>query len=449
MKRILTFLACAAVLTLSACSGETALPDPSGKGSFRAVNAIPGSPTVSFRIEERALDSLAYKSASSPERFDDFEYNFNFDISVPGETDQRRIATLAAQVEADREHFFVLTGSIDNPTVLTWTTDIRVWGDTETVFEQRFAHLSASLGDIDVFFQDPAEPLAPGGHVARLSYGDVMDFAEFAEGEYTATVTAAGDINTVHFVSTPITYVPRASNTVSLFDGDENDTGPFVMSLTSAVGQTLRITDPAYATTVRFVNGSVTLGTVDIYSDELLTELVAADVEFGVPTANLDTVLEERSYYFTPADSVATTLFSVTVPAPPPSTPTEFFLVGDTDDWRGINLAIDRASTSTVAKATFFHAAANTDTFEIFILDRDAELTEESFPALQRPTFGLPSTTAILDAGSYDIYFTTAATRDIIGGPYPLDVALGDVVQLMAVDDPLDTAAVLLRDVSP
>ena len=44
---------------------------------------------------------------------------------------------------------------------------------------------------------------------------------------------------------------------------------------------------------------------------------------------------------------------------------------------------------------------------------------------------------------------TSAGTRDIIGGPYPLDVTLGDVVLLLATDDPLDTAVVVLEDVSP
>ena len=449
MKRILIFLACAGALALSACTGETALPEPTGKGSIRAINAMPGSPTVSFLIEERSLDTLAYKASSVPVRYDDFEYNFNFDITVPGETDPRRIATVTTQVEVDREHVFVITGTVDDPTVLTWTTDIRVWGEAETGFEQRFAHLSESLGAIDVYFQDPAEPLASGGHVARLSYGDVMDFSDFAEGEYTVTVTASGDLNIVHFVSLPLTYVARTSNTVSLFDGNENDTGPFVMSLASATGESLRITDPAYPSTVRFINGSVTLGTVDIYSDEALTELVAADVEVAVPTADLDTEIAERTFYFTQAGSTAVTLFTTTAPAPPPSAPTDLFLYGDTDNWNGINVALDRATTSTIAKVTLFNVAANNRLFEVFILERDAELTEDNFPALPSPGFGLPSGTAALVAGSYDVYITSAGTRDIIGGPYPLNVTLGDVVLLLATDDPLDTAVVVLEDVSP
>jgi hypothetical protein len=449
MQRILIFLACAGALALSACTGETALPDPTGKGAIRAINAIPGSPTVTFRIEERSFDTLSYKTASSSASYDDFEYNFNFDIDVPGESDPRRVATVTTQIEADRDHIFVLTGTLDNPTVLTWITDIREWGETETVFEQRFAHLSQSLGDIDIYFQDPAEPLVAGGHVARLAFGEVMDFSEFAEGEYTATVTAAGDLNTVHFVTAPITYTARASNTVSLFDGDGNDNGPFVMSLTSGAGQALRFTDPAYPATVRFVNGAVTLGSVDVYSDEALTELVVAGVELTVPTADLDTELAERIYYFTPAGSVATTLFSTTVPAPPPSTPTELFLIGDTDDWSGLTTTFDRASTTTAAKISLYHAAVNNPQFETFILERDAELTEDIFPSIPSLGFGFPSTTATRTAGSYDVYITAAGTRDIIGGPYPLDVALGDVVLLLAIDDPLDPAVVVLQDFSP
>ena len=37
---------------ISACNPEPGLPNPGGKASVRAINAIPASPAVTFAIEE-------------------------------------------------------------------------------------------------------------------------------------------------------------------------------------------------------------------------------------------------------------------------------------------------------------------------------------------------------------------------------------------------------------
>ena len=47
--------------------------------------------------------------------------------------------------------------------------------------------------------------------------------------------------------------------------------------------------------------------------------------------------------------------------------------------------------------------------------------------------------TAILAAGSYDLYIAETAQKVALAGPYRLDVAVGDVVDLIVVDT-MDTA---------
>jgi hypothetical protein len=449
MKRTFAVLACVSALVLTACTGDSQLPTPTGKGGVRAINAIPGSPFVEFRIEERSLSGLTYKSSSTPALWDNFEYNFNFDIDEPGADEQRRIATVPLQVEADREHVFALTGTIDDPTVITWTTDLRTWGGTETVFEIRVAHLSVTLEDIDVFFQDPADPITAGGHVARLAYGEIMDFADFeADGTYKITITAADDVNVVHFESDALELNARSSTTMSLFDGNENDTGPFVLGSMSASGQARRIADPAYLPTLRFVHGASNLQAVDVYRDELLTDVVTTNVVPGVPTADIEVPAEDTTLYFTPAGSVATTLFTEVIGSPPSGVPSELFVIGESDTtWRGVNLAIDRSSSSTIAKFTVFNGAFNNQLLEIFVVARDDAIGENQLPTVPRVSYGLPSNTAVLTAGSYDLYVASPGTRDAIGGPFPFDVALGDVVTLMAIDD-ADPAVVQIIDVT-
>jgi len=448
MKRIFVFLACTGALILAGCTSESKLPNPTGKGGVRAINAIPGAPGVSFRIEERLLDSLVYKASSKPVLYDDFEYIFNFDINVPGQSDQLRIVSVTQKIDVDREYVFALTGSVDTPTVTTWATDLRDWSGSETVFEARFAHLSLTLGDIDVYFDDPANPLSPTNLVATLSYGEIMDVADFEEGTYSITITAAGDPNRIPlYASGELTFNAQSSQLLSIFDGNENDTSPYVVMAMSAAGQAQRFPDPSFPPTIRFVNGARTLGTVDAYQDELLTDFVVGNLALGTATNDILTDMDAKTYYFTPAGSTATTLFSEDVGSPPPSTPTELVLIGTTDLWQGVNLTQDRSSVSTAAKLTIFHAAFNVSAFDIYVKDRDAPLEENDIPTFFRVIYSLPSPTALLAAGSFDLYITENATKNVIAGPYALDLALGDVVFLLGTDD-VDPTKVEIRDIS-
>ena len=449
MKRISVFLVLSAALALTACTGESNLPQPTGKGGLRGINAIPGSPVVSFRIEERTLDNLTYKSISTPALYDNFEYNFNFDITLPGEDDPQRIATVATKIEDGQEYVFVLSGDLSNPVVTVWDSALRDWAGTETVFEARFGHLAESLGDIDVYFYDESGP-APvqGEQVATLSYGEVMDVTDFEDGNYIALITAAGDISTVYHQSEPTAVAARSSHLLSLFDGDANDTSPWVIRSMSAAGVSQRWPDPGYPPTIRIIQGAATLPAVDIYNDETLTNQVAANLSLGQVTTDLAAASDGVTWYFTPAGSTATVLFSQAISSLPLNSPTELYVIGTTDNWAGVNLAQDRASAETVVKLSLFHSAINAATMDMYVVDRGATVAEDAFPKLSRIGYGLPSATTVLAAGSYDIYLTELFTKTILGGPYELDVETGDVVFLLAYDDELNPGSVIIENVS-
>ena len=449
MKRTSTFLACAAALVLAACTSDSQLPSPTGKGGVRGINAIPGSPVVTFRIEERSLGNLNYKNTSTPALYDDFEYNFNFDIINPSENEAQRIASVTQKVNNGFEYVFAISGDIANPTVTTWETPLRDWGGTETVFEARFAHLAESLGNVDVYFYEQSGP-APvqGEQVATLSFGEIMDITDFEEGDYRALVTAAGDINTVYHDSIPGIFIPRSSHLISIFDGNANDTSPYILWSMSSAGLQLRLPDTAYASTIRFVHGAATLPAVDIYNDEALTNRVWSNLSLGETSADIATVSEEVTWYFTPTGSTATVLFSQALPPGPTSTPTDLYLSGITDAWSGVNLSQDRSSSDILAKLSLYHSAFDAETVDLYIVARGETIAEDAIPTLGRINYGLPSGTAALVAGSYDIYLTEVFRKTVVGGPYELDVAFGDVVFLLGYDDELNPGSIIIEDVS-
>ena len=343
----------------------------------------------------------------------------------------------------------MLGGDLTNPVVTTWVSELRDWNDTDTVFEVRFGHLAESLAGVDVYFYEESGPMpVQGEQVATLSYGEVMSKADFEEGSYVALVTAAGDIGTVYHSADPVALTARSSHLISIFDSDENDTSPYILRSMSEAGVSRRLPDPSYPSTIRFVHGASTLPVVDVYYDEALTNLVAANLSLGEATMDFDAVPGADTLYFTPTGSTATVLFSQTLNDIPTSTPTDLYIIGTTDAWAGVNLSQDRASVATLAKLSLYHSAFDAESMDLYVLERGAELAEDALPRLSRINYALPSGTAALAAGSYDIYLTELFSKNVLAGPYALDIEIGDVVNLLAYDDALNPGSVLIGDVS-
>ena len=75
--------------------------------------------------------------------------------------------------------------------------------------------------------------------VATLSYGDFMDPAEFEQGPYLITITAAGDVDNVYYTSSAQNFSARTSQSIAFLGGNENDTSPHIVSTVNTVGLSL------------------------------------------------------------------------------------------------------------------------------------------------------------------------------------------------------------------
>jgi len=438
MKRTLLLLASVATLLLAGCTSDSSLPSPTGKGAVRAINAIPGSPAVTFRIEERALADIAYKISSAPVEYDDFSYNFHFDYRDPDDLTSIRLATQNLKIDAGQDHVLLLSGSLDAPAITVWTGASREFGDTETAFEVRFAHASPTLGNVDVYFEDPA--IVPGTNppAATLAFGEIADAADFEAGIHVMTVTAEGDPGVVHFTSRETDLLPRFAHVMTIFDGDDSDTAPVLVRSMTAVGNPLTLADANYPAQIRLVHGANTLQSVDVYDDEALTSLVVGGLDFKTATTYLDAGEVERTFYFTPAGSTATILFQRIIPAPLPGTYNDLFLIGDTDDWSSVYSTPNRARVANAAKLRMFNAAFNHPLADVYSVDRGAEF-DETATALLRAIYRVAMPTILLPEGNIDLYFTVADEETIIVGPYPVDATLNSDLELLVVDvvDPL------------
>ena len=433
MKRFFLLLGCISAAALIACSVESSLPNATGKGSIRAINAIKNSPSIAFLIEEQQLSAVAYKNSTTAERYDDLEYRFNVEVQFAGESTPRRVASQLLDVVADKDYIFLISGSLANPTMTLWEGDQRNWDDGATVFETRFAHTAKSLGDIDVYFA--ASGVAPvlGEERGTLSFGQIIPAAEFPAGDYVLIMTASGDPSTIYFSSDTIPITAQSTLLFTVFDADANDTGPLSVRVYTDSGATSPISDPDYPPTLRFIHASMALATADVYNEETLTTPILTSHAFGGISADIPVAAGNNSLTYTAAGNSGAILFENTVNAFGGTHSAVVIIGADVDSLGAVTFVPNRSPVDTFITFSFMNAAANHPSVDVYIVAADADITDQ-LPLLPSNFFGNAPTLAGLNAGSYDLYLTDSAEQTVLAGPVRIDAALGDVINIIALD---------------
>ena len=432
LNKITAVLLGSVALLLGACDIQSDLPEASGKASVRAINAIPSSGEIVFLIEERSIAPVSYKSSSTTVRYDDLAYTFNFEVFFAGETSLRRVASRNIDFVAGKDYTMLLSGQLASPTITLWETDERTFTETDTVFEARFAHAATSLGSVDYYYDAPDIAPVLGNQVATLSFGEVSVPVDYAEGTYVLTITAAGDPDTVLYVSSSTFIDGQSALFFTAFDGDANDTAPVTVRAVAAQGQSLSLPDPNYPPTIQFINASQDLGTVDIYSDETLTSRVVADHAYRDVTEEAETAGGGTGLYYTPAGDTAAVLLETAFAAFDGSR-YRVVATGSADNFGAVVSIPNRAPELTRARLLPFHASNNFSFLDVYAVPAGESVDENNALRSLLPPYEITEASSLV-AGSYDIYVTEYQNKIVLAGPYRVDVALGDIVDMIIVD---------------
>ena len=337
----------------------------------------------------------------------------------------------------------MVSGPLANPTITLWEGDERSFDGTETVFDARFGHASASLGPVDIYFAAPGIAPAIGMEVATLSFGGVVPPVDFTEGDYVITVTAAGDPSTIHYMSGTVPFLPQNAIIITIFDANANDTAPVSVRVITASGASANLPDVRFPPTARFIHASAELGAADIYDDATLVTPLVTNQLFGDATIDLNVAIGALTISYTAAGSPGVLLFESTLNATA-GTHNEVVAVGQSGSFATSNFIADRRSVETIVKFRLFHAAANHALIDVYVVDAGTVI-DDALPRLARLSFALPSLTVVLNAGSFDMYLTPFADKTIIlAGPVRIDLVLGDVIDAIALDT-VDPATAEIR----
>ena len=441
MRRALTLALFA--IALAGCQGETARPSPTGKGSVRMINALDDAPEVSFYIEERFLETVAARSGSGFVGWDDFSYDFHFETNVIGERESRRFVTRNLKVEADREFTLIVSGDYEDATVTVWETPERNFDGSETIFEARFANLSTSAGRVDFYLLAPGTDPVLGQQIGTLGRGEFLDSVDIEEGDYVLAVTAAGDPSNVLFEAAAGTYVSSNVSTFALYDASGIDTAPYVVQLIGNSGGGNALRDSRFAPTVRFFQASFSLADSDVYDDEALTNLVLPDHRFGDISGDIPVAVGQTSYTYTAVGNTSVTQFTTGITAQ--SGLVYNLVVVSEDDARvGQFFVANRRSVATQSRVNVFQASNNFQNVDIYMLDRDATFVGDGEGRVANGLNVSLQTLILFDSRNIDVYVTPDDDNTILAGPFPLDLSLGDTVELFVLDT-VDPSAVEIR----
>lgn len=429
MRRAL--LLASLIFLIAGCTPESTFPNPTGKGSVRAFNAIKGSPDVTFRVEQTLIGAISYKQSSVSRRWDDFEYTFNFEALFSGESSSRRVASTALKVDADQDFTLVLIGRIEAPDVSIWQSPERSFTGTDTVFEARFAHTAESLGGVDVYFNAPGTAPVAGEAAGTLNFGGILAPLDFTAGDYVLTITGEGDPANVVYESDVVDYAAGNAFIIPILDGSGSDVAPFTVRRINAAGGSALFPDARFAPTIRFFQASQDLPPSDVYDDELLENRVLSNHVFGDITGDIEAAAGVTSFTYTAADNAGAIQFEddISISA---GTHNNFVVIGEQGSRRASTFVPDRQSVSNVVKLQVFPASLNHETVDLFVVEADESIDDAT--RLGFLSYGLPSGSIALEAGSYDVYLTVFDEKAILSGPTRIDVQLGDIVEAIVLD---------------
>jgi hypothetical protein len=426
-------IALLAVLGLGACA-ESDRPEATGKGSLRGINAIATSPEVRFMIEERTQGLLDYKSAIAV-RFDDLSYNVNFDAFLAGDTDVTRIASLPVDVVANTEYLFMLTGSMTAPVVQTLEYPQRQWSGSETVFEARALHIASTVSDVDVYYATPGTAPVLGAARASLAYGEISAPFEVAAGDYELILTARDDPADILYRSRTLSQAGANSVLYGVFDPDPSITGDISVRVMGTGGQSVELADDNAPPTLRLMHAAFASPNIDLYANDDFTTALVSNLAFGELSADFDFELGSIPLTVTPAGDTGVELVDTTLSLIAGSR-NSVFLVGEPAEPAIIAFPDNHRPIETTGRLRLIHLAANVAAVDLYVYEPTEDINDV-FPRF----FSVPSRAstgyANVGEGSYLVAIALPGEKDIIAGPLPLDLALGDVVEF-AMRDTVD-----------
>jgi len=430
-------IAILASVLASGCA-ESTRPQANGKGWVRGINSIVTSPELVFRIEERAMGNVNFRAAAGFTEWDGLNYDFNWDLLLPGLQGDVRLATQNIDVADGIEYTMVLTGTLENPSTQMWEVPIRGWDGTETVFDVDFIHLSPLLGQVDVYFVPEGTTPILGTEIGSLSNGERLPYIERPAGDYELILTAPGDPSTVIFQSRPFTRAPVERVSVMLFDTDPSITAQVGVNIFFSGGAAQTLSDINSPPIVRTLHTAFGTENFNGYFDDDFSNVIFPNVGFGELSGYADLTETVTPLTMTAVGDTNDVIHEVDVQFIG-NTKRTLVLFGEPDgllegDLFTRPLLHDGRPLETFPVVRITSFSSNNDIVDVYEVDPGTVLDETVFPKFGGLVLALTTGFFDTDEGMREFVITERGEKDPISVPVVLDLANGDVVDMVILD---------------
>ncbi len=442
-----------ALATTNGCSDSGNQEAVTGKGSIRALHTVPNLGTVRFLIEETTLGSLTFQSATGISEYDDLEYEFRFEITLPDDDPEEptELVSRTLEVTAEQEYTFVLAGTLASPQLYLWEQFGRDWAEelsnaeeneTEvTVMEVSFGHAAATLGDVDIYLEAPGTSPLSTTPRATLGYSEFDAALELSAGDYQLVITPAGDPTTFVFASNPFSLTAATSTLITLLDNGGYTTADISISLIGS-GSGTDLADINSSAVISTVHAALGTGPLDVFDIDDLSAPIVDSLPFGVVSDEVDLESGTFNMLVTPEDNQGVFLTQIAVNALA-GTYNRLFLVGLPGDVQAVSQRYDHSTIATHARLQLFQAAVRFSSVDVYVVDTatDIQLIGPSYSSV---LYGTGFSYASLQENEYNVFVTEPGSKNVIAGPLNVTLEKSHNYSLVITDSPNISAADLV-----
>jgi hypothetical protein len=106
---------------------------------------------------------------------------------------------------------------------------------------------------------------------------------------------------------------------------------------------------------------------------------------------------------------------------------------GISPDFQTVVALVDRQPSDSAAKIAFYQTSNNYDFLNLYLVDQGETIDGQSPSRIGFPPFATSPALSVVP-GNYDAYVTEFGATDVLAGPVNVNVALGDVIELIVFD---------------
>ncbi|MEM1263101.1 MAG: DUF4397 domain-containing protein [Pseudomonadota bacterium] len=431
-----------AAALVGACTGNT--PEDPPDGAIRFIHAAPSVGSVDFLTVEFTQGAFGYGGSSATFVADEGPYTINAEIANPDTpTGLIRIISEERRVTAPNELLLVLFDDGPEPAFTQYElplTEVET-GNTEIVL----LHAARGAAPVDIYIEADGADLMAATPRETLAFKEIGTPFLLAAGQYRVTATPVGDPITVLYQTPVFSPTDAESSVIAILAGAGTTRSPLRANALNRTSATPVLFEDSSATSsLRLVNGAVTIGPVDVYANADFGAPVHGNVAARGITDYVDVAGGQTQLQVTPAGNTGVIESDVTPALVNGAFQTQV-IAGPTGSVTTAVYAEDNRGISSRARFRIRNAAATFPLLDVYLTAPGTDITDDDINPLQSqlPVSGF-ELTSLLQEGDFELTFVEndndADTIDttIVGGPIPVTWLRGRVYEVYVFDS--DTA---------